>query len=273
MKKIKHFIIGITVVIVLIINLVNCSNNPKTSEIKKEVVENEQFDDSKSLLDIMDSVAASIAAEQEIENSNDLSYHERSEDVIEYKLIKNHRHDLIKEVQPPKIKVVGHWGKGIITGRFTGNKTDTIWLEEYEYEIGNITYPMYMAKSNIPNFPEIEMYGRSSGTAYIINEGDLDRDGNDEWGWMIGNHLADTDLEYHIVRYNDNGYWEELVDENGNPYEFSGKERHSGIDFFTKGPKKGTITISHYYWPEEPGSQREVKDTIWKPIWNKIDIN
>lgn len=38
MKKIKHFIIDITVIIVLIVNLVNCSNNPKTSEIKKEVV-------------------------------------------------------------------------------------------------------------------------------------------------------------------------------------------------------------------------------------------
>lgn len=64
---------------------------------------------------------------------------------------------------------------------------------------------------------------------------------------MIGNHLADADLEYHIVRYNDNGYWEELVDEDGNPYGFSGNERHSGINFFTKGPKKGTFIISHFY--------------------------
>ena len=254
----------------LMLNVVSCSNHSQSIEIIKEEDKIQNHDNSKSLLDIMDSIATSIAAEQEIENYNDLSYHERSEDIIEYKLIKNHRHDLIKEVQPPKIKVVGHWRKEIITGRFTGNKTDTIWLEEYEYEIGNITYPMYMAKSNIPNFPEIEMYWRSSGTAYIINEGDLDRDGKDEWGWMIGNHLADADLEYHIVRYNDNGYWEELVDEDGDPYDFSGEERHSGIDFFTKGPKKGTIIISHFYWPEEPGSQREVKTIIDNPRWQKI---
>lgn len=38
-------------------------------------------------------------------------------------------------------------------------------------------------------------------------------------------------------------------------------------------PLKGTINLSHYYWPEEPVSQREVKDTIWKPIWNKINLN
>ena len=36
----------------------------------------------------MDYIAASIAAKHEIENSNDLSYHERSGDVIEYRLIK-----------------------------------------------------------------------------------------------------------------------------------------------------------------------------------------
>ena len=260
-------------ILTFIFTSLGCGRTPKSVLEFHEVQEdqNKNLNDSKNLLEIMDFIAASIAAEQEIENSDDLSYHERSEDVIEYKLIKNHRHDLIKGVQPPKIKVVGHWGKEIITGRFTGNKIDTIWLEEYEYEIGNITYPRYMAKSNIPNFPEIEMYWRSSGTAYIINEGDLDRDGKDEWGWMIGNHLADADLEYHIVRYNDNGYWEELVDENGNPYEFSGDERHSGINFFTKGPKKRTITISHLYWPQEPSEKMmEFKEIIAQPIWKKF---
>ena len=57
MKKIKHFIIGITVVTVIIVNLINCSNNLKTSEIKKEVVENETYEDSERLLDLMDSMA------------------------------------------------------------------------------------------------------------------------------------------------------------------------------------------------------------------------
>ena len=196
-----------------------------------------------------------------------------NEDEIEYKLIKNHRHDLIKGIKPPKIRIAGHQGNEIITGHFTGNRIDTIWLEEYEFDMDNISYPMYKAKSNIPNFPEIEIYWRSSGTAYLVNEGDLDGDGKEEWGWTIGNHQGYADLEYHIVRFNDNGYWEELVDEDGDPYDFSAEERHSGIDFFTKGPKKGTITISHYYWPEEPGSQREVKDTIWHPIWNKFNLN
>ena len=250
--------------------LFGCKKTPTSETEKREVREELTQNRAISLLNIMDSLAASITAEQDLNRSKESTFQEKSEDEIEYKLLQNHRYDLIKGIQPPNIKIGGHWGKEVITGNFTGINVDTIWLEEYEFEIDNITYPMYKVKSNIPNFPEIEMYWRSSGTAYIINEGDMDGDGKDEWGWMIGNHLADADLEYHIVRYNDNGYWEELVDENGNPYEFSGEERHSGIDFFTKGPKKGTIIISHFYWPEEPGSQREVKTIIDNPRWQKI---
>ena len=121
-----------------------------------------------------------------------------------------------------------------------------------------------MAKSNILNFPEIDMYWRRSGTAYIINEGDLDGDEKDEWGWIIGYHQGHADLEYHLLHYNDKGYWEELVDEDVDPYDLSSKERHSRIYFSTKGPKKGTISIAHYYWSEESGDKNEGVETLIK---------
>lgn len=266
----KFYFLIVFVIGILIISSLSCSNNSKSREIIKENDEIQNPYNSKSLLDILDSIDASIVIEQEIENSKESSFQEINVDEIEYKLVKNHRYDLKQSIKPPKIKIAGHWGNEIITGNFIGNRIDTIWLEEYEFDIDNITYPMYKTKSNIPNFPEIEMYWRGSGTAYIVNEGDLDGDGKEEWGWMIGNHQGNADLEYHLLHYNDKGYWEELVDEDGDPYDFSGEERHSGIDFFTKGPKKGTITISHYYWPEEPGSQREVKTIIDNPRWQKI---
>lgn len=227
---------------------------------------------SKSLSEGMDSISASIVDEQTLEYDATSVFIEESEpeDTITYILIADHRYDLIKGIKPPKIKVAGHWGKEIITGNFTGNGNDTIWLEEYEYEDHKIMHIMYKAKSNMIDFPEIEMCWRYSGSAYIINEGDLDGDGKDEWGCMIGTHASGATLEYHVVRYNDKGYWEELVDEDNNPYEFSGEERHSGIDFFSKGPKKGTITISRLCWPKEPSDEmQEYKEIIWSPKWEK----
>lgn len=143
-------------ILTFIFTSLGCGRTPKSVLEFHEVQEdqNKNLNDSKNLLEIMDSIASSIAAEQEIDNSKK----ERNEDEIEYKLIKNHRYDLKKVINSPKIKIAGHWGKEVITGNFTGIKVDTIWLEEYEFEIDNITYPMYKAKSNIPNFPEIEMY-------------------------------------------------------------------------------------------------------------------
>lgn len=264
MKNKPCLILGICA---LILNVLSCSNNTRSRKIIKEKDKIQNHDNPKILLGIMDSIAASIASEQEIDNPKK----ERNEDETEYKLITNHRFDLIKGIKPPKIKIAGHWGKEIITGNFTGNAIDTIWLEEYQYEYDGTVYPMYLAKSNIPNFPVIEMYWRGGGTAYLINEGDLDGDGKDELGWMIGNHNGNSDLEYHLVHYNKKGYWEELIDEDGDPYDFSGDERHSGVDFFSKGPKKGSVTISHYYWPEKPGPQKEMKSIIENPNWQKMD--
>ena len=63
MKNKPCLILGICA---LILNVVSCSNHSRSREIIKEQGKIQNHDDSKSLLDIMDSIAASIVAKHEI---------------------------------------------------------------------------------------------------------------------------------------------------------------------------------------------------------------
>ena len=160
-------------------------------------------------------------------------------------------------------------GSDTIIGNFTGHSIDTIFVEEYSYKDNDYQETDYRIVSKNPKLPNIQTFGKPHHVAFIINEGDLDGDGKDELGWMRCSFKGFADEEYHLLKFKD-GNWYELVDEEGNIFMFTGTERHSDIDLFAKGNKKGTIIKSSVVWPEEPGDMVERRDTICNPVWIRV---
>lgn len=161
-----------------------------------------------------------------------------------------------------------HRGQDTIVGNFTGQGLDSIWIIERvdTIEDGFIEYN-YHTKSNNSLLPSIELYGRSSHCAFIINEGDLDGDGRDEWAWMRGNFRSCADITYHLLHFDDNKWREFSID-------LDGDTRTSGIDIVRKAPEAGAIIISFLYWPEMESSDKVTDkvigyDTIFNPFQNE----
>ena len=157
-----------------------------------------------------------------------------------------------------------HLGQDMIVGNFTGQGLDSIWIIERvdTVEDGFIEYN-YHTKSNNSLLPSIELYGRSSHCAFIINEGDLDGDGRDEWAWMRGNFSSCADITYHLLHFDDNKWREFSID-------IDGDTRNSGMDIVRKGPEAGAIILSFLYWPEMESSDKVIGcDTIFNPFQNE----
>lgn len=162
-----------------------------------------------------------------------------------------------------KPNICGHIGQDMIVGNFTGQGLDSIWIIERvdTLEDGFIEYN-YHTKSNNPILPSIELYGRSCHCAFIINEGDLDGDGKDEWAWMRGSFSSCADITYHLLHLDDNKWREFSID-------LDGDTRNSGIDIVRKGSEAGAIILSFLYWPEIESSDKVIGyDTIFNPFQN-----
>lgn len=86
--------------------------------------------------------------------------------------------------------VKGHHEQDTITGNFTGLGIDTLYVvsEHIETESDSIYFDpyswTYYAKSNNPQLPTIELYGYRDAPPSLVYEGDVDRDGKDEWGYL-----------------------------------------------------------------------------------------
>lgn len=168
---------------------------------------------------------------------------------------------IIDYYQRPNIG--GHLGQDTIVGNFTGQGLDSIWIIERvdTVEYGFIEYN-YHTKSSNSFLPSVELYGRSCHCPFIINEGDLDGDGKDEWAWMRGNFSSCSDITYHLMHFTDFKWIELYID-------IDGDTRNSGIDIVRKGPIAGAIVLSYLYWPETESSDKVIGyDTIFKPFQN-----
>lgn len=173
---------------------------------------------------------------------------------------------IINNNQRPNIG--GHLGQDTIVGNFTGQGLDSIWIiaRVDTVEDGFIEYN-YHTKSNNSLLPSIELYGRSCHCAFIINEGDLDGDGKDEWAWMRGNFSSSADITYHLLNFDDKK-WNEFT------CDIDGDTRKSGIDIVRKGPESGAIILSFLYWPEMESSNKVIGcDTIFDPFQNEPTLS
>ena len=160
-----------------------------------------------------------------------------------------------------KPTICGHVWQDTIIGNLTGHGLDSIWIKERAdtAEDGLIEYNYHTESSN-PRLPSVELYGRSSHCAFIVNEGDLDGDGKDEWAWMRGAFKSNAFIEYHLLHYNGKT-WKEFL------CEMDDDTRNSDTDFARKGPVAGSIVISFLYWPEKESPNKTIGyDTIFNPF-------
>lgn len=172
--------------------------------------------------------------------------------------------------------VKGHKEEPRITGNFTGNGIDTLYVVE---EVIDSIHEMderykFYAKSNNPQLPTIELFGCGYATPQLVYEGDVDGDGKDEWGYL--HTWLNSQWRYYRIYNFDNktGKWRFLyydTGENGiSLLDTPEYVRSSGIDLVEKGPKPGYIKINYgTYGPDE----YEIRDTIIKPTYTPISID
>lgn len=187
--------------------------------------------------------------------------------------------------------VKGHKESNRIIGNFTGLGIDTIYIidridysklkeegEDPEYISPEYISPRYLiehthfyAHSNNPKIPDIEIYGYW-GAPGLVYEGDLDRDGKDEWGFLpVG--MSSQWRTYRVLNYDSRTKsWRHLyygpddfyAHGSDNPLSTPYYVRESGVDLIEKGPRKGLIKINYGAF------DGEIHDTIVKPTYTPI---
>lgn len=161
--------------------------------------------------------------------------------------------------------VKGHKEEEQIVGNFTGLGLDTIYvvteiIDTFDMDEGY----KYYAKSNNRNLPTIEMYGCGRATPLLVYEGDVDRDGKDEWGYL--HTWINSQWRYYRIYNYDNKTrkWRFLYEDDellSTPQIL----RDSGLEIVEKGPKKGYIKINYCN-----NLLKGICDTIVKPTYTPI---
>lgn len=164
--------------------------------------------------------------------------------------------------------IVAHDEQDAIVGNFTGKGIDILYVEKVveDFDLLSIGHGCryYIASPN-KNIPKIEIYGINYAPPKLVNEGDLDGNGTCEVGYLPTWDCSQW-RTYSIFTLR-NGEWRNLID--GNYLSTCMGFRHSGIEVAEPGLAKGTVLV-HYFidWDQE-----DVKDTIVKPTFSRIDVD
>lgn len=176
--------------------------------------------------------------------------------------------DSIRMSVPPRPLIGGHECKDTIVGNFTGKGMDSIWVvERIDTVVDGYAEYNYHTQSNNPLLPSVELYGRPSHCAFIVNEGDVDGDGQDEWAWMRGNFRSDALIDYHLLHF-DGKKWLECT------FDLDKDTREADIDVVKRGPVENSIIISFLYWGEEASSGKVLgQDTVFNPFCDTAELS
>ena len=161
-----------------------------------------------------------------------------------------------------------HDEQDAIVGNFTGKGIDILYVEKVveDFDLLSIGHGCryYIASPN-KHIPKIEIYGINYAPPKLVNEGDLDGNGTCEVGYL--DTWDCSQWRYYSIFTLRNGEWRNLID--GDYLSTCMGFRHSGIEVAEPGLAKGTVLV-HYFidWDQE-----DVKDTIVKPTFSRIDID
>ena len=169
-----------------------------------------------------------------------------------------------------------HNEQDTIVGNFTGKGIDTLYVEMVEnpkYNVQNDDMEqmyIYNLSSNNKSIPKIKLYGCDAATPKLVKEGDLDRNGTCEVGYI--HTWTMSQWRYYRIFTLVKNEWRYLVE--GDYLDTPEWFRHSGVEVAESGKKKGTVLIHHYYEGyDEVKEERivEIRDTIVTPTFNIID--
>ena len=169
-----------------------------------------------------------------------------------------------------------HNEQDTIVGNFTGKGIDTLYVEMVEnpkYNVQNDDMEQmykYYLSSNNKSIPRIELYGCDAAPPKLVKEGDLDRNGTCEVGYI--HTWTMSQWRYYRIFTLVKNEWRYLVE--GDYLDTPEWFRHSGVEVAEPGKKKGTVLIHHYYEGyDEVKEERivEIRDTIVTPTFNIID--
>ena len=168
-----------------------------------------------------------------------------------------------------------HNEQDTIVGNFTGNGIDTLYVEMVEnpkYNVQNDDMEqmyIYYLSSNNKSIPKIKLYGCDAATPKLVKEGDLDRNGTCEVGYI--HTWTMSQWRYYRIFTLVKNEWRYLVE--GDYLDTPEWFRHSGVEVAEPGKKKGTVLIHHYYEGYDDIKEEriaEIRDTIVRPTYNKI---
>lgn len=117
--------------------------------------------------------------------------------------------------------------------------------------------------SDNPRIPYLELWGWTGIHPRLVYEGDLDRNGRDEVGYL--NTWLDSQWRHYRVFTMVGHKWRYLTVTS--KLFTPGWFRHSGVDIVEQGPRKGTIKINYGTFDEG----FECKDTIIVPDFPEIE--
>lgn len=185
--------------------------------------------------------------------------------------------------------VDAHDERDTIYGNFTGRRRDMLYVltvptdsvsfyidttrvqnwQRYELD----EHVRYFLVSNNPRIPYLELWGCDGIQPKLVFEGDLDRNGRDEVGYLhtwLNSQWRDYRVFTMVGRE-----WRYLTcnDKLSTPEWF----RHSGVDIVERGPRKGTVKINYgTYDPQYDENNYYIggldqKDTIIVPDFPVIE--
>jgi hypothetical protein len=156
-------------------------------------------------------------------------------------------------------------------GNFTGHGIDTLYIETEPCNLDEWGYPEYeeyYVKSSNPNIPTMLLAGWR-GEYKIVYEGDVDGNGQDEWGYLAP--AGNGQWRYYKIYTLVNGEWRYLYycSDNDDVDLLSTIQilRASGVDIVESGNKKGYIKI-HYM--TGAAMDMVIHDTIVAATYTKI---
>jgi SanA protein len=163
----------------------------------------------------------------------------------------------------------GHIEQDTIVGNFTGHGTDTLYIETIPQlnEIGYTEYEENYVKSSNPNIPTMPLLGWWQIKPKIVYEGDVDGNGQDEWGYLVQGQNGQW--RFYLIYTLINGEWRYLYynnDAESNLLCTNEILRASGVDIVEKGDKKGFIKINYVTHV----SDTQIHDTIVAATYTKI---
>ena len=165
--------------------------------------------------------------------------------------------------------IVAHDEQDAIVGNFTGKGIDILYVEKVveDFNLLSIGHGCryYIASPN-KHIPKIEIQGTNVAPPKLVNEGDLDGNGTCEVGYLETWNINATARYYDIFTLR-NCEWRNLID--GDYLITCRAFRIMGIEVAEPGLAKGTVHVHYYDWYHE----EDVKDTIVKPTFSRIDID